>query len=211
VVRFILCYSRDYSGRNGALPCPAGLWRAPFPSWDRWESFPERGLAIILARSLQLGDLDGQLRHALSRFPIPEVAARVLEKYFVPGGKSPSASFKLAAMPTLRPGPALVELTVLANFVEVFLAKDGHGGLVGINYLEKIQLPTLPSLYGAMLADVDYVLMGAGIPRAIPGALDRLAQGEPAQLKIDVIGALPGEEFLSTSTRAPFSTASRPF
>ena len=156
------------------------------------------GLAIILARSLQLGDLDGHLRHALSRFPIPEVAARVLEKYFVPGGKSPSASFKLAAMPTLRPGPALVELTVLANFVEVFLAKDGHGGLVGINYLEKIQLPTLPSLYGAMLANVDYVLMGAGIPRAIPGALDRLSQGEPAQLKIDVIGAQPGEEFLST-------------
>ncbi len=48
------------------------------------------GLAIILARSLQMGDPDGHLRHALSRFPIPEVAARVLAKYFVPGGKSPS-------------------------------------------------------------------------------------------------------------------------
>ena len=70
--------------------------------------------------------------------------------------------------------------------------------MVGINFLEKIQLPTLPSLYGAMLANVDYVLMGAGIPRAIPGALDRLAAGEPAHLKIDVVGALPGEEFLST-------------
>lgn len=156
------------------------------------------GLAIILARSLQLGDPEGHLRHALSRFPIPAVAERVLAQYFVPGGKSPATSFKLAAMPTLRPGPALMELTVVANFVEVFLAKDGHDGLVGINFLEKIQLPTLPSLYGAMLANVDYVLMGAGIPRAIPGALDRLANGEPAQLKIDVIGALPGEEFLST-------------
>jgi NAD(P)H-dependent flavin oxidoreductase YrpB (nitropropane dioxygenase family) len=155
------------------------------------------GLAIILARNLQLGDLDGRLRHALDRFPIPAVAARVLAQYFVPGGKSPTASFKPAPMPTLRPGPALVELTVVANFVEVFLAKEGHGGLVGINFLEKIQLPTLPSLYGAMLANVDYVLMGAGIPRAIPGALDCLAAGEPAQLKIDVIGALPGEEFLS--------------
>jgi NAD(P)H-dependent flavin oxidoreductase YrpB (nitropropane dioxygenase family) len=101
-------------------------------------------------------------------------------------------------MPTLHPGAALTELTVLANFVEVFLAKDGHNGLVGINYLEKIQLPTLPSLYGAMLANVDYILMGAGIPRAIPGALDRMAKGEPAQLKIDVIDALHGEEFLST-------------
>jgi nitronate monooxygenase len=156
------------------------------------------GLAIILARNLQLGDPSGQLRHALNRFPIPAIAERVLAHYFVPGGKSPASSFKLAAMPTLRPGPALVELTVVANFVEVFLAKDGHDGLVGINFLEKIQLPTLPSLYGAMLANVDYILMGAGIPRSIPGALDRLAAGEPAQLKIDVIGALPGEEFLST-------------
>jgi nitronate monooxygenase len=155
------------------------------------------GLAIILARNLQLGDLNGRLRHALDRFPVPAVAARVLAQYFVPGGKSPTTPFKAAPMPTLHPGGPLVELTVVANFVEVFLAKEGHNGLVGINFLEKIQLPTLPSLYGAMLANVDYVLMGAGIPRSIPGALDCLAAGEPARLKIDVLGALPGEEFLS--------------
>ncbi|HTY86206.1 MAG TPA: nitronate monooxygenase [Candidatus Acidoferrum sp.] len=156
------------------------------------------GLAILLARKLQLGDLDGQMRHALQQFPLPAIATRVLTQYFVPGGKSPATPFKPVPMPTLKPGPAFVELTVAANFVEVFLAKEGHNGLVGINYLEKIQLPTLPSLYGAMLARVDYVLMGAGIPRAIPGALDHLAVGEPTQLKIDVAGALPGEEFLST-------------
>ena len=156
------------------------------------------GLAILLARKLQLGDPDGQLRQALQQFPIPGVAARVLAQYFIPGGKSPGAPFKTAPMPTLKPGPAFVELTVAANFVEVFLAKEGHDGLVGINYLEKIQLPTLPSLYGAMLAKVDYVLMGAGIPRAIPGVLDRFAAGEPAQLRIDVAGALPGEDFVST-------------
>lgn len=156
------------------------------------------GLAIVFSRALQMGDPQGHLRRAMQQFPIPEVAARVLAQNFVPGGKSPATPFKISPMPTLRPGPTLVELTVVANFVEVFLAKEGHGGLVGTNFLEKIQLPTLPSLYGAMLANVDYVLMGAGIPRAIPGALDRLAEGEPAQLKIDVIGALPGEEFLST-------------
>ena len=44
------------------------------------------GLAIILARNLQLGDLDGHLRRALQQFPIPAVAARVLAQYFVPGG-----------------------------------------------------------------------------------------------------------------------------
>jgi nitronate monooxygenase len=39
--------------------------------------------------------------------------------------------------------------------------------------------------------------MGAGIPRAIPGILDRLCQGEPAELAIHVLGALPGEMTLS--------------
>ena len=132
-------------------------------------------LSGVLARRLQSGDADGRIRHALRHFPFPEIAARVLADYFVPGGKPPEQPFKLTAMPTLRSNPALVELTVAGNFVEVFLAREGHDGLVGINLLEKVQLPTLPSLFGAMLAGVDYVLMGAGVPRAIPGALDRLA------------------------------------
>jgi NAD(P)H-dependent flavin oxidoreductase YrpB (nitropropane dioxygenase family) len=156
------------------------------------------GLAIVLSRGLQLGDPTGKLRFALKHFPIPAVAERILAQHLIPGGKSPSAPFKLNPLPTLQPGAPLVELTVAANFVEVFLAKEGHDGLVGINFLEKMQLPTLPSLYGAMLGGVDYILMGAGIPRSIPGALDKLANGEAAELKIDVIGALPDENFVST-------------
>lgn len=154
-------------------------------------------LAMILARRLQAGDLDGDMRRALEHFPLPGVAERVIADHYVPGGKAPEAPFKLFAMPSLHAGTALTELTVAANFVEVFLAKNGHPGVVGINLLEKIQFPTLPSLYGAMLADTDYVMMGAGIPRAIPGVLDRLAAGESAEMKIDVDGALPGEEFMS--------------
>lgn len=154
-------------------------------------------LAVILARRLQAGDLDGDMRRALAHFPIPGVAERVIETHYVPGGKDPTAPYHAIAMPTLQPGPALTELTVAANFVEVFLAKEGHDGKVGVNLLEKIQLATLPSLFGAILAGVDYVLMGAGIPRAIPGTLDRLAAGEPTELKIDLDGALPGEEFVS--------------
>ena len=80
---------------------------------------------------------------------------------------------------------------------------------MGINLLEKVQLPTLGSLYGAMLADVDYVLMGAGIPRAIPGVLDKLAAGEPAELKIDVAGARPGEDYLSRLDPAAIAGAPR--
>lgn len=72
-------------------------------------------------------------------------------------------------MPEFRldPPSALVDLTVLANF-----AKDGHEGLVGINYLEKVHLHTLCALYGAMLAGVDVVLMGAGIPKGINSGCD---------------------------------------
>src|SRR5690606_4717445 len=106
-------------------------------------------------------------------FPYPDMAERILERYFIPGGKGASEPYRPTPMPSIDPSPAHLELMVAANFVEVFLAGEGHSGLVGVNLLEKIQAPTLPSLYGAMLAGVDYVLMGAGIPRAIPGVLDR--------------------------------------
>ncbi|NQV07551.1 nitronate monooxygenase, partial [bacterium] len=54
--------------------------------------------------------------------------------------------------------------------------------------------PTLPSLYGAMLGGVDYVLVGAGIPRAIPGILDRLAAGLPVEMKVDIKKATPDDD-----------------
>jgi NAD(P)H-dependent flavin oxidoreductase YrpB (nitropropane dioxygenase family) len=52
--------------------------------------------------------------------------------------------------------------------------------------------------------------MGAGIPRSIPGALDRLARGEPAELKIDVEGVLPGEEFISRFDPKAFGSGAAP-
>ena len=167
-------------------------------------------LACILTRRLQVGDPGGHIRRALENFPVPGVAPRVVADYFIPGGKADDAPFKAVTMPTINPGPDFVALTVLANFVEVFLAKEGHAGLVGINFLEKIQLPTLPSIFGAMLAGVDYVLMGAGIPRSIPGVMDKLAKGEAVELKIDVEGALPGEEFHTRFDPAAFCGGSAP-
>jgi nitronate monooxygenase len=167
-------------------------------------------LATILARRLQIGDPDGQMRHALATFPVAGVAAKVLADYFIAGGKPAKAPFKLTPLPGLAASPDYTGLIVAANFVEVFLAKQGHAGLVGINFLEKIQFPTLPSIFGAMLAGVDYILMGAGIPRSIPGVLDRLARGETANLKIDVEGSLPGEEFQSQFDPAAFCGGEAP-
>lgn len=152
-------------------------------------------LDVIMVRRLQLGDPDGRVRRALERFPIPGVAERILRRYYVPNGKESAVRFVAKPLPSLTPSRAAIELLVASNFVEVLLAREGHDAPVGINYLEKIQVPTLPSLYGAMLAGVSCVLMGAGIPRAIPGVMDRLSRGEAVELSIDVHGAGVDDRF----------------
>lgn len=150
-------------------------------------------LAIVQTRLLQQGDPGGHLRRAFDCFPLPAIAERVWRNYYVPGGLPAGTPFRSPGMPTLPLSRSVLELTILANFAEIFLAKEGHAGRVGLNLLEKIQLPTIPSLYGAMLAGVDTVLMGAGIPRAIPAILDGLAGGAAVEMKIDVEGAAPDD------------------
>ncbi len=157
------------------------------------------GTAIdtVLVRRLQLGDVGGHMRRALADFPYPQMARRIVDRYFVEGGIESDAPHTATMVLPHEPSQAELELVVVANFVEVYLAKEGHTGLIGINYLEKIQTPTLPSLFGAMLAGVDYVLMGAGIPRAIPGILDRLQEGLPVELPLHVIDAQSDDNFVT--------------
>jgi nitronate monooxygenase len=149
-------------------------------------------LDLVLTRRLQLGDPGGHVRRGLAQLPLAGVAQRILDRYFIPGGKSASTPFRAKPLPAVEPSRSATELVVAANFVEVYLAREGHERPVGVNYLTKIQLPTLPSLYGAMLAGVGYVLMGAGIPGAIPGILDRLARSEAVELTVEVNGAQGG-------------------
>jgi len=155
------------------------------------------GVETSLVRHLQLGDRGRELRRAMAAFPFQDMVERILERFFIDGGKPAGAPFKLKPIPSLKPGRLLQELTVVANFVEVFLAREGHDGHVGINYLEKIQTLTLPSIYGAMLAGVGWIFMGAGIPRAIPEILDRLAGNQSVELTVDVQGARRGESFVT--------------
>ena len=143
----------------------------------------------VLARRLQTGDPGGHMRRALDAFPVPELAAAIRDRYYIPDGKARREAFQTVPMPGATPSVEWQALVMVANFVEVFLAREGHGHPVGINYLEKIQTPHLPSIYGAMLAGVDYVLMGAGIPVKIPGVLDRFARHEPATYPLAVSGA----------------------
>ncbi len=147
-------------------------------------------VATTLARRLQ--ELKGRKKYedAIKAFPFPKIAERIIEKYMPDTHmKRIAARFKPMVMPSLDQPDHLTELMVVANFVEVYLAKKGHTGVIGINLLEKIQLPTLPSLYGAMLAGVDVVIMGAGIPKHIPGVLNAFANNEAASIPIKVAGA----------------------
>ncbi len=152
-------------------------------------------LDVVFARRLQEGDPGGHLKKALAHFPVPEIAQRVWDRYFIPGGKAVKEAYKKTPMYSVNPATALLELAVVANFAEVWLAKQGHSGVVGINFLEKLQLANLAPIYGAMLAGVDFVCMGAGIPREIPGVLDRFVNHEKASLKLDVDGAAPNDDY----------------
>jgi nitronate monooxygenase len=153
-------------------------------------------LDVLLTRKLQDGDFGGHVRHALENFPFQDMAKRILDNYFIAGGRN-GKPYKRVPMHTLEGNREPQELCIAGNFVEVFLAHEGHTNPVGINYLEKIQLPHLPSLYGAMLANVDVVIMGAGIPLEIPGALDALAKNQIASYSINVRGAPPEKNYRS--------------
>jgi NAD(P)H-dependent flavin oxidoreductase YrpB (nitropropane dioxygenase family) len=141
-------------------------------------------LDSVVARRLQDGDSGGHLRRAIEAFPDQGVAGRVLDRFFVPMGKKAATPYRRVGMQTHVERPLVRDLTVLAAFVEVVLAREGHRGRVGINLLTKVKAPTLPTLYGAMLAGVDCILMGAGIPREIPGVLDAFAEGRGASLRL---------------------------
>jgi NAD(P)H-dependent flavin oxidoreductase YrpB (nitropropane dioxygenase family) len=168
-------------------------------------------LDTSVARRLQDGDAGGHVRQALAHFPLPTMAERMLRRYFRPKGRegAPYAPVPRLVVHSGENGASRThserasdELSVVGNFVEVWLARygdvpdgeplpDPSERLVGVNYLEKLQMATPSATYGAMLAGVDYVLMGAGIPRELPQLLTDLAAGRPGTVHVDIIGSRP--------------------
>ncbi len=153
------------------------------------------GNGLLMIARLMDGDEEGHVRRALSHFPFQESVQRILDKYYAPEQTTPKAPYKRAPMWTAKPNKSLVELMIVGGFVEMYLAKEGHTNPVGLNLLEKVQLPTMASLYGAMLAGVDVVIVGAGIPVQIAGILDQLINHQAVSYIIDVEGAEQGDEF----------------
>lgn len=181
---------------QGGMGVGISDWRLARVVSQRGQLGVVSGTAIdtVLVRRLQDGDPGGHMRRGMAAFPIPGAAADMERLYFLPEGRTPGAPYKLLPMDKQVASTARQLVIVMAAFVEVYLAKEGHGGMVGMNLLTKIQSPTLAALYGAMLAGVDVILMGAGIPREIPAALDRLSEHQVATLRFEVEGLPSGRE-----------------
>ena len=127
-------------------------------SWQLARAVSRRGqlgvvsgtaLDAVLARGLQDGDQDGHLRRALAAFPDQEMAQRAVDRYLVVGGRAPDVPYRPNPTLTMSQSRGAVELAVLGNFVHVWLAKEGHDGIVGINFLEKVQMATPSAALGA--------------------------------------------------------------
>jgi NAD(P)H-dependent flavin oxidoreductase YrpB (nitropropane dioxygenase family) len=148
------------------------------------------GTAIdnVFVRRLQDDGVSEELQVALDRFPSSRVVGDIVAKYGLIRRTGSQPYRSLPALTRNSSGRSL-DAIVLASFVEVTLAKMGHDGVVGINLLTKVQLPTAAALCGAILAGVDYVMMGAGVPTHIPGVLEGLTRGDCVTMPLTVTGA----------------------
>lgn len=177
-------------------------------------------LDVVYVRLLQLGDPGGHARRALraldETFGVT-IGRAICDRYFIEGGKAPGARFRSAPMHIVHaaddrrdfPMPngapvtvpfkledANIELLIATGFAEVWLAKEGHSGKVFINFLNKIELPLIYVLYGAMLAGVDGVVVGAGNPEGLPALSRQLANHAAVGHKISLLYRETGEDFV---------------
>lgn len=148
------------------------------------------GVALqrIITRILQKGDPGGHIRRALAHFPFPSVAEEIIERYYVRNGIPKGTPFKATPVFTAHPSRLLIALTVCASYAFVWLAKENNPNPISINYLEKVAMPHPYAITGAMLAGVDFITMGAGIPLQIPELINDIAEGRTARYRIPVIG-----------------------
>lgn len=177
-------------------------------------------LDVVYVRLLQLGDPGGHARRALQalddKFGV-SIGRGIVDRYFIEEGKAPEARFRSAPMHIVQayddrrvfPMPNgtsavvpfkleddIIELLIATGFAEVWLAKEGHPGKIFINFLNKIELPLIYALYGAILAGVDGVVVGAGNPEGLPALCQQLAKHAAVTHKISLLYRETGEEFV---------------
>jgi len=145
------------------------------------------GVALdrVVAYELLSGDPTGDIRRALEHFPDQRLVKEVLDAFF---NEHPSKIKRHIPVFTVKPSHLLISLTICANYAVVWLAKEGHDNPVSINYLEKVSMPLMYGILGAMLAGVDFVTMGAGLALQIPKLFEDILAGRTATYHIPVIG-----------------------
>jgi nitronate monooxygenase len=177
------------------------------------------GLDVVYTRLLQLGDPGGHIRRALAAFDArfgTNIGKKICDRFYIHGGKSPKTRFLNTPMQTvhndkgsdtipypgqqgqavtLRLADESIELLIATGFAEVWLAKEGHSGIIFINFLKKIELPLVYTMYGAMLAGVDGVVVGAGNPEGLPAVCSHLAGQEAVTIDLSVLYRETGETF----------------
>lgn len=147
----------------------------------------------VAVRRMQLGDRD--MLRALDAFPVPEIAAEIRKKYYIEGGKNKNVPFAQLPLFTLDPSDELIWINIFGGFAEVWLAKEGHAGKVGVNILEKIQLPIIYNLLGAIWAGAEAIIVGAGLPIQIPEVINAILERREIRYKLAAAGDCRGQEF----------------
>lgn len=129
-------------------------------------------------RHIVLEDIRSSDTEAIDLAKLFPVASYVEEALaYMPGGKKHKHAIPVDT-PDPRHNALPRRLSAIAAFVEVMRAKRGHHGKIGINIMWKCPLTALPSIYGAMLAGVDALLCGAGVPMELPDIVARIRAGQ---------------------------------
>lgn len=177
------------------------------------------GLDVVYVRLLQLGDPGGYIRRSLSAFDHQfniNIGQKIIDRYFIEGGKSPTSRYKYSPVQVVQmmdggdvippqsqdDKPVLlqmdketVELVIATAFAEVWLAKNEHNGNIFINLMKKVEIPLIFAMYGAMLAGVDGIVVGAGNPEGLPAVCSKLANHEAVTFDLPVLYREAGEKF----------------
>jgi len=145
-------------------------------------------LEWLMVRTLQMGDPGEHFRRVLSGFPFQNMVKEIMDKFYVKGGIPEHTPFKGIPHVGFHPSNLFIALVICANFAVVRMAKEGHDNPISINYLEKIALPHVHALYGAIMGGVDIITMGAGIPLQIPVLISDIVEGNECSYTVPVSG-----------------------
>ena len=172
---------------QGGMGIGVSTWRLARHVARRGEIGVISGTAIdsVVVRELQDGDPHDR-RTVLETYPDDDIVDHLLDRFYQPEGREDDEPYDLLPIHQFTPQVRSQRILAAATYTEVLMAKDEHDGLVGMNLLAKLKRYSLPCIYGALLAGVDAVFVGAGIPMEEAKQIPKLAAGEPASLRLDV-------------------------